>query len=344
MEYRNPNSFRTGIWGVCGGYLIYLAIQIFWDFHKEGGIIWYAFLGAIAFIVIGIILIYKAVILYKEGKKIVEKQKEEDMQKEAAEKAKTEEKSFRAVILAAGEGTRMESGQPKVLQEINDVPMAVYVKEAANAAGAGKVCYVIGYEKEKVRIELGDVGVSFALQEKQNGTVDALRCAGDFIGTRGEVLVLCADMPLLSGETLRGLYDHHLESKNAATILSANLAEPSGHDRIIRDEGGDFLKIAEEENVSEEEKKIQEINTGAYVFNAAALNRFFERAGEKIDSGFGFGDLLHDMKENGEKAEAYCIAHPNEVLDVDTPEDFEKASRVLTARASENRIPEKQES
>lgn len=180
---------------------------------------------------------------------------------------------IKAVILAAGKGTRMESELPKVIHELDGKPMIDYVIDAVNEAGvaASDVCLVVGYKADEVKEVVGDT-VSYALQEEQLGTGHAVKCASDFIGKDGVTIVLCGDTPLITGDTLKKLVKTHIEEKNAITVLTAFADNPTGYGRIIKDSWGKFVKIVEQKDATQEEERVHEINSGMYVFDSEILN------------------------------------------------------------------------
>lgn len=112
--------------------------------------------------------------------------------------------------------------------------------------------------------------VSYALQTEQLGTGHAVKCASDFIGTEGDVVVLCGDTPLVTGKTLEQAIKKHVATENGVTVISAMLSDPFGYGRIIRDEKG-LSKIVEQKDATEEEQAVKEVNSGMYIFKCDAL-------------------------------------------------------------------------
>ena len=140
--------------------------------------------------------------------------------------------NLKAVILAAGKGTRMESDLPKVIHTIDKKPMVEYVIDAVKTAGIQKICLIVGYKAEEVKTAVTSE-VSYAYQEEQLGTGHAVKCAKDFIGEQGQVLVLCGDTPLITGKTLKSAMTYHTESQNKLTVISAIVEDPTGYGRIL---------------------------------------------------------------------------------------------------------------
>ena len=174
----------------------------------------------------------------------------------------------KSVILAAGKGTRMKSDKPKVVHQVMGKPMVYYSIEAARQAGADEVCVIVGYKADEVKsaiaASVNDVKVDYALQEEQLGTGHAVKCAADFIGRDGDVIILCGDTPLVTGDTLRKALDFHKESGNGVTVISAMLDDPFGYGRIIRD-GDSLAKIVEQKDADEAEQAVKEVNSGMYI-------------------------------------------------------------------------------
>ena len=171
--------------------------------------------------------------------------------------------ALKAVILAAGKGTRMQSDLPKVVHTIDGKCLVDYVIEAAEGAGAEDICLVVGYKHEEVENTISHKDdVTFVLQEQQLGTGHAVKCAKDFLGKEGNTLILFGDAPLITSATLKQLLEHHIQHKNAVTVLSATIDDPTGYGRIIRNESGEFIKSVEHKDANEEELKSHEINSG----------------------------------------------------------------------------------
>ncbi|MDH3870082.1 MAG: NTP transferase domain-containing protein, partial [Desulfuromonadales bacterium] len=139
-------------------------------------------------------------------------------------------KKLAAVILAAGQGTRMKSQLPKVLHPVAGRPMLSHVVKTARSLGATPIVPVIGHGAEQVRQVLAEELLTFALQEEQLGTGHALLCAEDSLTEfTGDLLLLCGDVPLLRETTLRELLQHHQKTAASVTILTAQMQDPTGY-------------------------------------------------------------------------------------------------------------------
>ena len=243
--------------------------------------------------------------------------------------------NFKAIILAAGKGTRMESDLPKVLHKVCGQSMVHYTIVASKDAGASDVIVIVGYQGQLVKREIIDV-VEFAEQHEQLGTGHAVKCAQEYIGTEGDVVVLCGDTPLITAETIRALHEKHKKESNGVTVLSAIVDDPTGYGRIVRDEHGAFIKIVEHKDCTEEELKINEINSGMYVFNAEALNASLGRlTNDNAQGEYYLTDTISIIKSAGLKVDAMPVADVNEILGVNTVKQLEEAEKIMSERLRE---------
>jgi bifunctional UDP-N-acetylglucosamine pyrophosphorylase/glucosamine-1-phosphate N-acetyltransferase len=172
-----------------------------------------------------------------------------------------------AVILAAGEGKRMKSQKSKVLHKTCGRTLIDWVYHSVKDAGVTETVVVVGHKAQDVKESMGN-NVLYAYQDKQLGTGHAVMQANEFFkGKEGQVLVLCGDTPLITSETVFNTFEIHRKSNNSATIITAELHNPAGYGRIVRDVNNNVLKIVEDRDASEDEKNIREINSGMYCFN-----------------------------------------------------------------------------
>ncbi len=244
---------------------------------------------------------------------------------------------LKAVILAAGKGTRMKSDLPKVVHTIEDRCLVDYVVDAAKAAGADDICLVVGYQADVVKGSIANKDVKYAMQEEQLGTGHAVKCAKDFIGVEGETLILFGDTPLITAETLKRLLIHHKENGNAVTVLSAKIDNPTGYGRIIRDENGNFLKSVEHKDATEEERASHEINSGMYIFDARELSQALDELTPNNAQGeYYLPDTLTIIKDKGLKADAFALESPEDISGCNDREQLEEAA-VIIRRRNRNR-------
>ena len=177
-----------------------------------------------------------------------------------------------AVILAAGQGTRMRSKTPKVLHDLCGRPLVRWPVEAALGAGAAKVVVVDGPDRA-VEGHLPE-GVVVAVQPEAKGTGHAVQCAADEIGADDTVIVLYGDVPLITADVIERLARTNEREQAAATIVTMTLDDPSGYGRVVRDASGDVVKVVETKDprdATPEEMAIAEVNTGIYAFAGGPL-------------------------------------------------------------------------
>lgn len=181
------------------------------------------------------------------------------------------------VILAAGLGKRMKNpDKPKVMYEVLGRPMIEYVIELALRLNAVRVIPVVGHHREQVidllKEKFPGRNFEFAVQEEQLGTGHAIMKAEDLLKDfNGDVIILSGDVPLLRFETVQKLIDEHYNNNNSATLLTTIFKDTHGYGRIVRDEHGNFSKIVEDKDASEDVKKIKEINPAIYIVNSKVL-------------------------------------------------------------------------
>ena len=230
---------------------------------------------------------------------------------------------LKTIILAAGKGTRFKSDTPKVLHCIAGRPALLYVLDVAQSLGSLKTFVVVGHKAEAVKAAVAGQA-EIVVQKRLLGTADAVRtCKAYFKGARGTVLVMCGDTPLLDKSVVRMLVKAHARSKAACTVLSANLEDPSGYGRIIRDHSGEFVAIREDKDASPEERKVPEINTGVYCFNAKLLfdsiGRIRVNAKKKE---FYLTDIIELFCRKGLKVRAVATDDWTATLGINTRQDL----------------------
>src|SRR5690349_7381165 len=178
------------------------------------------------------------------------------------------------VILAAGQGKRMFSDRPKVLHQLAGRSLLAHVIETAQALRPDRVCVVYGHGGEQVPQAIGDRQIIFVKQEPQLGTGDALKQALPHLGTGDKTLVLYGDVPLIRGETLQSLVAGETPR---VVVLSAELDDPSGYGRVVRDKRGQITSIVEDKDASALQRKIREVNTGIMVLPTAHLQEWLSK-------------------------------------------------------------------
>ena len=243
---------------------------------------------------------------------------------------------FTSVILAAGMGTRMKSKMPKVLHKVCGKPLSKWVIDASKAAGADKVCAIVGHKAETVKEVLGDV-CEFALQAEQKGTGHAVMQAIDVIkNSKGEVVILNGDTPLITAETINKAIEYHKNNGNQATVITAILDDATGYGRIVRDNDGSVLKIVEQKDASEEEKKINEVNSGMYVFDAQSLVYALDKITPNNAQGeYYLTDTLEILLSAGKKIGGYAISDNDEIRGINDRVQLNEAEKIMQKRINE---------
>lgn len=238
----------------------------------------------------------------------------------------------KALILAAGQGTRMKSNSSKVLHKVLGKALVEYPILGAKSIGAEEICVIVGHKAEEVKEALGNE-VTYALQKEQLGTGHAVMQALDFIEDADEVLILCGDTPLITGETLGKMLDFHREHSNAITVLSAVMGNPTGYGRIVRNEEGSVLKIVEQKDATEEEKAIKEINGGMYAFDAKLLKYALSKlTNNNVQNEYYLTDTIEILLAEGHRVDAIAIEEVDDIAGVNSRVQLAEATRVMRDR------------
>lgn len=250
-------------------------------------------------------------------------------------------KNLAAVVLAAGKGTRMKSEKPKVLHEVAGKPMLFFPVNLLKNSGAGKIVLVVGFGSEAVVEAFKDHGLSFVTQEEQLGTGHAVMCAlKELRNHTGDVLVLSGDVPLIREETVKALLDLHRKggkSKAAISLVTTIEQNPKGYGRIVRDDAaGEITRIVEEKDCSPLQKKIQEVNTGIYLFSASFLHANIKKLGKENAQGeYYLPDLVHLAVGQELRVDSISITDATEVMGVNNRVELAKAGEHMRARINE---------
>jgi UDP-N-acetylglucosamine diphosphorylase/glucosamine-1-phosphate N-acetyltransferase len=241
------------------------------------------------------------------------------------------------IILAAGMGTRMKSTKAKVLHEILEKPMILYVVETAEKVAGNDVILVIGNQADKVRKIVSERSkVKYAYQDKQLGTGHAVSCALSLIPDYcEEVVILCGDVPLLTADTVMQLVDDHVKAKRDISLLAVEKDNPKGYGRVLYDDRDHVSKIVEEADANKEQKQIKMINTGIY---CVRKNILVDTVG-KIKSNNAQGEFyLTDLIEMGNKAKKLVGAlignDDKEFFGINSKKELKEAERMMKNRIS----------
>jgi bifunctional UDP-N-acetylglucosamine pyrophosphorylase/glucosamine-1-phosphate N-acetyltransferase len=243
------------------------------------------------------------------------------------------------LILAAGLGTRMKSSVAKVLHKLQGRPLISHVCRTATMLDPRRTYVIVGHQADEVRAavekELGHGQASFVDQTEQRGTGDAVMAArGALPEVNSTVLILSGDVPMVRPETLRALIERHIANKASCTMLSVRLENPTGYGRVLRDETGNFLKIVEQKDASEDERQIREINAGIYCFDSEKLFRALERVRPTNSQGeYYLTDVPGILRDDREQVAIYQHADAREVSGVNTRAELAEFENLLRRNA-----------
>jgi len=239
-----------------------------------------------------------------------------------------------AVILAAGRGTRMRSGTPKVMHQILGLPMLWYVVDSVKKAGVKNIALVTGFGSVAVKEFFEGTGVKTLLQKKLSGSADAVNTARkEIMKAHGDCLVVYGDTPLIKSETLRKLMQVHAAASASMTLLTATLKNPSGYGRIIRNTDGKIIKIAEEDEAKSYKKEIKEINVGTCIIRAEDLFDALKRIGcDNAKKEYYLTDAVKLLSGEGKRVESVAIEDLDEMIGVNSRIELARATQCVKNR------------
>ena len=241
------------------------------------------------------------------------------------------------LILAAGNGTRMKLSCPKVLAKVMNVPMLAWVLDSVLECNIINKCVVTGYKSEVVQDFLSSNGYDceVAFQKERKGTAHAVMAANEFLkkNVGSDILILGGDSPFLDFFTINSAYNFHKENSNSVTIISANFENPFGYGRILRDQDGNVNSIVEERDANESERKIREINSGAYWFNVSDLLNAIGSVSVSRESGeLYLTSVISILIKKGLKVGAYCAEDYTVALGANTYEQLESLNLIARSK------------
>ncbi len=244
-----------------------------------------------------------------------------------------------AVILAAGQGSRMKSKLYKVLHPVAGKPMVGHVADQLEEMSLDKIVAVVGHGAEKVKEYLGG-RVEYALQAEQLGTAHAVQQAQSLLmGEEGTTVVVSGDTPLLTAESLNAAFDDHEKNQAKVTVLSAQVEDAFGYGRVIRSADGSLDRIVEEKDATDEERLIKEINTGTYFFDNQALFESLDKVkNDNAQGEYYLPDVIEILKEQNEKVGAYSIDDVSEALGVNDRKALSQAEMLMRKRINEKHM------
>ena len=246
-----------------------------------------------------------------------------------------------AVVLAAGMGKRMNSDLAKVLHEMAGKPLLGHVLDTLDELGVARVVAVIGHQRERVQETFaGRARLEWAIQAEQRGTGHACMMAEPVLrGFPGTVLVVCGDTPLLTARTLHELLERHARSHAQVTVLSMRLPDPEGYGRIVRTADGEGIeRIVEEKDASPAERGLDEVNSGIYAFDHAALSGVLGALTANNSQGeYYLTDTVSLLQARGARAAVWCAPDARELLGINTPDQLAEAERAWLDMRQERR-------
>lgn len=222
------------------------------------------------------------------------------------------------IILAAGEGKRMKSSLAKPLHRVCGRTLIAHVLDYVRALQPDPVCVVLGVGRTAMEEALAGESVRLAVQQQQLGTGHAVMAAADhFRDYDGDIVVTCADIPLLRPATLEALLAEHRAKAAAGTVLTAVYDDPTGYGRVVRDSSGLVTAIVEERDADDKTRAIREINAGVYVFQARELFPALQGLGTDNAQGeYYLTDVIAALVGRGQTVAALCVRDPREVMGI----------------------------
>jgi len=247
-----------------------------------------------------------------------------------------QQRPLAAIILAAGQGTRMGSGLPKVVLAVAGRPMVWWVVKAVRDAGAERIVLIIGHGADAVREVFAgdDDDIDYAVQHEQLGTGHATACAEPLLRDfDGDVVVLAGDGPLIRPRTIDAMRRRHVETGAAATLATSVIDDPAGYGRIIRDSSGGFEAIVEHRNATEAQRSVREIYPSYACFDARQLfDMLATLQPDALTGEFYVTGIPAMLRERGRRVELVDAVPPEDVLSINTPQQLADVDAILSRR------------
>lgn len=246
----------------------------------------------------------------------------------------------KAIIMAAGEGTRMKSNISKVLHNVLNKPILSYIIDSAKESGMKEIIVIVGKNEQAVKEKFGDEFIFVKQEIGENipyGTGYAVKLTENYIEDDDSILVLNGDIPLITEKSLSLFSKYHNENQNDATVLTADLDDPTGYGRVITDNENNLIKIVEHKDSSEEELKVKEINSGIYIFNGKKLKDALNRLDTNNNQGeLYITDVFEILKNDNSKISAFKIENYEEIMGINNKLQLAEVEAIMKRRINES--------
>jgi bifunctional UDP-N-acetylglucosamine pyrophosphorylase/glucosamine-1-phosphate N-acetyltransferase len=235
------------------------------------------------------------------------------------------------IVLAAGQGTRMKSDIPKVLHRLGGTPLFLHALRAAQKLKPSRIAVIVGHGAGAVQQAYSGSDLCWVIQENQLGTAHAVLCAKPtFDGFTGDILILSGDVPLIRENTLKRLVDHHRGRQAAVTLLTAELENPKGYGRIVRDDKQQIIRIIEEKDASDLQKQIREVNAGIYVAAAPFLFSALSHVNDQNrQREYYLPDIVPIALRENKTVSNLQVDDPREMMGINTREELARMEKSL---------------
>ena len=242
------------------------------------------------------------------------------------------------LVLAAGKGTRMKSGIPKILHPILGMPMIHYVVNTVSSIKPDRLLMVIGSDGERIKNNLDKFAIEYVYQQAQLGTGHAVNSAkAALLKFNGNILIINGDFPLITTKTLKSFVSKHSKGKSILSILTTELTNPTGYGRIIRGAKGDLIEVVEEKDCTQSQKQLKEINSGLYLVQSGYLWKLLgEISSDNSQNEYYLPDIVRLSIKNGYKVSSYKSPDPDEVMGVNDRAQLCIAETILKMRINKS--------